>query len=97
MSVCSYMKINVRMLQKSDKMISIKVITFIFLFLNTANCVLIHPVDDETYKVLLKLCNNDFAVPVAKQKNVEKAAIIKFWKSKGKFKNIMFFIMTRER
>ena len=46
MSVCDYMKINARML--SDKMISMKVITFIFLFLKTANCVFIHPVDDET-------------------------------------------------
>ena len=65
-----------------------KVITFIFIFLKTVNCVFIHPVDGETYKILLKLCNNDFAVPVAKQTNIEKAAVFKFWRSKGKFENI---------
>ena len=65
-----------------------KVITSIFLFLKTANCVFIHPIDDETYKILLKLCNNDSAAPVAKQTNVEKAAVVKFWRSKGKFENM---------
>ena len=40
------------------------------------------------YKILLKLCNNDFAVPVAKRTNIEKAAVVKFWRSKGKFENI---------
>ena len=54
---------------KSDKMISMKVITFIFLFSKPANCVFIHPVDDEPCKILLKLCNNDFAIPVAKRTN----------------------------
>ena len=77
---------------KSDKMISMKVITFIFLFsfffLKTANCLFIHPVNDETYKILLKLCNNDFAIPVTKRTNVEKIAVVKFWRSKGKFENI---------
>ena len=57
-----------------------KVITSIFLFLKTANCVFIHPIDDETYKILLKLCNNDSAAPVA--------AVVKFWRSKGKFENM---------
>ena len=52
--------------------------TFIFLFLKAANCVFIHPVNDETYKILLKLCNNDFAVPVAKRRNVEKAVVVNF-------------------
>ena len=56
--------------------------TFIFLFLKAANCVFIHPVNDETYKILLKLCNNDFAVPVAKRRNVEKAVVVKFWRLK---------------
>ena len=53
-----------------------KVITFIFHFLKTENCLFIHPVDDETYRILRKLCNNDFA------------AVVKFWRSKGKFENI---------
>ena len=66
-------------------MISMKVIIFIFIFLKTVNCVFIHPVDGE---ILLKLCNNDFAVPVAKRTNIEKAAVVKFWRSKGKFENI---------
>ena len=65
-----------------------KVITFIFLFLKTANCVFIHPADDETYKILMKLCNNNFAVHVAKQANVKEPAAVKFWRSKGKFENI---------
>ena len=56
--------------------------------MKTANCAFIHPVDDETYKILLKLCNNDFTVPVAKRTNIEKAAVVKFWRSKGKFENI---------
>ena len=61
-------------------MVSMKVITVIILFLKTANCVFIHPVHDE---FLLKICKNDFAVPVAKRTNVEKAAVVKFWRSKG--------------
>ena len=56
--------------------------------MKTANCVFIHPVDDETYKVLLKLCNNGFTVPIAKRTNVEKAAVVKFWRLKKKFENI---------
>ena len=69
-------------------MMSMKVITFIFLFLKTTNCVFFHAVDDETYKILLILCNSNFAVPVAKRTNVEKATVVKFWRSKGKFENI---------
>ena len=79
-----------------------KVITFIFLFLKTGNCLFIHSVtvnsvDEETYKILLKLCNNDVAVPVAKRTNVEKAAVVKFSRSKGKFENIdnVFFYFDR--
>ena len=40
------------------------------------------------HKILLKLCNNDFAIPVTKRTNVEKIAVVKFWTSKGKFENI---------
>ena len=43
---------------------------------------------DRLIKFCLKLCNNGFAVPVAKRTNVEKAAVAKFWRSKGKFKNV---------
>ena len=42
----------------------------------------IYPVDDKTYKILLKLCNNDFVVPVAKQTSAEKGAVVKFWRPK---------------
>ena len=58
-----------------------------FPFLKTANCVFIHSVDDEIYRILLKLRNIDFAVAVAKRTNVEKAAVVKFWRLKGKFEN----------
>ena len=54
-----------------------EVITVIFLFsITAANCVFILPADDETYKILLKLCNNNFAVSITKQTNVEKAAVV---------------------
>ena len=66
-------------------MIPVKVITFI-IFLKTANCVFIHPFDDETYKTLLKLFNE--TDPATKRTNVEKDAVVKFWTSKGKFENI---------
>ena len=39
-------------------------------------------------KILLKLCNNGFTVPVARRANVEKPAVVKFWNSKEKFGNI---------
>ena len=58
-----------------------------FPFLKTANCVFIHSVYDEIYRILLKLRNIDFAVAVAKRTNVEKAAVVKFWRLKGKFEN----------
>ena len=68
---------------------SVTIITLFPLFLNTTIIsAFIHPVDDETYKVLLKLCKNDFAVPVATRTNFEKAAVVKFWRAKGKFQNI---------
>lgn len=55
-----------------------EVITVIFLFsITAANCVFILPADDETYKILLKLCNNNFAVSITKQTNVEKAAVVR--------------------
>ena len=48
-----------------------EVITVIFLFsITAANCVFILPADDE------KLCNNNFAVSITKQTNVEKAAVV---------------------
>ena len=55
-----------------------EVITVIFLFsITAANCVFILPADDETYKILLKLCNNNFAVSITKQTNIEKAAVVR--------------------
>lgn len=53
--------------------------------LNISNASFIHPVDDETYKILVKLCSNEFAVPVATRSSTEKAAVLKFWRGKGKF------------
>ena len=45
----------------------------------------IHPVSEETYNVLLKLCKGEFFVPVANRTNIEKAAVIKYWRNKGTF------------
>ena len=45
----------------------------------------IHPVGEEEYNVLLKLANGKFAKPVNERSRVEKSAVIRFWRSKGRF------------
>ena len=40
------------------------------------------PVDKE---ILVKLCKNNFTVPVASRTNTEKVAVINFWRVKEKF------------
>ena len=47
----------------------------------------IHPMKDEEYNILLKLCKGEFSVLVAKRSRAEKAAVIKFWRSREKFSN----------
>ena len=47
----------------------------------------IHSLNDNEYKTILKLCKKEFSVPVEERSKEEKAAIIKFWRHKGKFTN----------
>ena len=49
------------------------------------NCGFIHPVGKEKYQVLLLLAADNFATPKRERSNVEKAAAVKFWRSKGRF------------
>ena len=57
----------------------------IFCFITYIEAVFIHPVSDETCETLMKLCKDEFKVPVAARSNVEKAAVVKFWRANGKF------------
>ena len=50
----------------------------IFCFITYNEAVFIHPVSDKTYETLIKLCKDEFNVPVAASLNVEKAAVVKF-------------------
>ena len=49
------------------------------------NCGFIHPVGKEEYQVLLSLAAGNFATPERERSNIEKAAVVKFWRSKGQF------------
>ena len=49
------------------------------------NCGFIHPVGEEEYQVLLSLAAGNFVTPKSERSNVEKAAVVKFWRSKGRF------------
>ena len=49
------------------------------------NCGFIHPVGKEEYQVLLSLAAGNFATPKHERSNAEKAAGVKFWRSKGRF------------
>ena len=49
------------------------------------NCDFIHSVGKEEYQVLLSLAAGNFATPKRERLNVEKAAVVKFWVSKGQF------------
>ena len=49
------------------------------------NCGFIHPVGEEEYQVLLSLAACNFATPKRERLNVEKAAVVKFWRSKARF------------
>lgn len=65
--------------------------SFLILFLFTSlvlttfvNC-FIHPVGEEEYDVLLLLAKGEFNKPVKERSQVEKAAVIRFWRAKGRF------------
>ena len=47
------------------------------------NCGFIHPVEE--YQVLLSLAAGNFATSERERSNIEKAAVVKFWRSKGQF------------
>ena len=54
----------------------------------------IHPVTDEEYEILLKLCKGEFSVPIADRSKLQKSTIIKFWRNREKFsqnKNVLFY------
>ena len=39
-------------------------------------------VEDNTYKVLIKICKKEFDVPVKDRTSAEKAAVVRFWRNK---------------
>ena len=49
------------------------------------SCGFIRPVREEEYQVLLSLPISNFATPTRERPNVEKPAVMKFWRSKGRF------------
>ena len=53
--------------------------------INFVNCGFIDPVGEEEYQVLLSLAACNFATLKRERSNVEKAAVVKFWRSKGQF------------
>lgn len=54
------------------------------LFVGNVDCY-IHPIGEDEYEVLLSLANGNFQKPVKDRTNVEKSAVIKFWRAKGRF------------
>ena len=48
-------------------------------------CCFIHPVGEEEYKVLVSLASGTFKKATNERTNAEKAAVIKFWRAKGRF------------
>ena len=45
----------------------------------------IHAVGEEEYQVLLSLVKGTFDTPKDARSNIEKAAVVKFWRAKGRF------------
>ena len=44
-----------------------------------------HAIDDEEYEILKQLATEKFVNPVKERSRKEKSAVIKFWRSKGKY------------
>ena len=57
----------------------------ILVSIDFANCGFIHPVGEEEYRVLLSLAAGNLATLKRERLNVKKAAVVKFWRSKGRF------------
>ena len=49
------------------------------------NCRFIHPVGEGEYQVLLSLAAGNFATLKSERSNVEKGAVVKYWRLKGRF------------
>ena len=67
---------------------SFVLIVYSLLFINFVTFVVdafIHPVGEKEYEVLIKLAAGQFSTPKNERSNIEKAAIVKFWRAKGKF------------
>ena len=68
------------------KVTNFKIILFVllFIFLVDIRCIYgIHTVGDEEYEILLKLAKGTFSFPVKERNQVQKSAIVKFWRAKG--------------
>ena len=44
-----------------------------------------HAIDDEEYEILKQLVTRKFVKPVKERSRKEKSAVVKFWRSKGKY------------
>ena len=49
------------------------------------SCYFIHPVGEGEIQIVLSFATGNFATPQGERSNVEKAAVAKFWRSKGRF------------
>ena len=67
----------------------------LFIFILDIRCIYgIHSVGEEEYKILVNLAKGTFSVPVKERTRIQKSAVIKFWRSNGKFTvdgNILFY------
>ena len=60
-------------------------VLFVLVSIDIVNCGFVHPVGEEECQVLLSLAAGNFATLKSERSNVEKAAVIKFWRLKGRF------------
>ena len=62
-----------------------KFLFLLMLFANLYFIYCIHSIDEEEYKVLVDLAKGEFSVPVKQRTRIQKNAVVKFWRSNGKF------------
>ena len=71
---------------KMRKITVYSLLIFVGLYLVCIKCnQFIHPVKDEEYEILLKLCKGEFSVPLADRSKLQMSTIIKFWSNREKF------------
>lgn len=58
---------------------------YIVVLIDPCYSAFIHPVGNEEYDILLSLAKGEFSTPKTERSNIEKAAVMKYWRSKGKF------------